>query len=291
MDVDLDLPSQGKPIHGFIDTDVRKYRFGNRDAVMIDPSPLLAIYLCGHGFSQIAYNTPHRNHHIPAFRLVPPDAPGLKLTPLAPLSIVTIPSIYDPVIDRFFHLKPKDSPLRTTIFIPFLLVLKITSGQPICPTLPLSVFPLKPGIPTSKPLIRNIRIQSLFLTLPQIRWTVIVAVCREGLTLKVAFSTSNGSHILFRTLEHRRNKMKILCLSKRLCMDNDLVLRIHESLPVISLNRPVRGDHLRRFIVRDITLNLSALSPHLWTVLLQPPLKALCFLQKPLDLSFPLCSP
>jgi hypothetical protein len=123
---------------------VRKYQFGNGDAAMIDPSPLFTVDLCGHGFIQTARNTSHRNHHIPAFRLVPPDAPGLKLTPLAPLFVFTIPSIYDLVIDGFFHLKPKNIPLRTTIFIPLLMVLKVSYGQSICSMLPLFVFPLKP---------------------------------------------------------------------------------------------------------------------------------------------------
>jgi len=47
LDVNLDLPSQGKPIHGFTDTNVRKCRFGNGDAAMIDSSPLFAVGLCG----------------------------------------------------------------------------------------------------------------------------------------------------------------------------------------------------------------------------------------------------
>ncbi len=85
--------------------------------------------------------------------------------------------------------------------------------------------------------------------------------------------------------------MKILGFSKRFCMDYHLILRIHKCLPIIPLNGTVRGNHDRGLIVRHITLNLSALSPHLGTVLLQPPLHALCFLEKSLDLSFPLCSP
>jgi len=48
LDVDLDLPPQGKPIHYFTDTNVRKYRFGNGDAGIIDPSPLFTVDLCGH---------------------------------------------------------------------------------------------------------------------------------------------------------------------------------------------------------------------------------------------------
>lgn len=55
---DLDLPPQGKPIHYLTDTNVRKYRFDNGDAAMIDPSPLFAVDLCSHGFSQTARNTP-----------------------------------------------------------------------------------------------------------------------------------------------------------------------------------------------------------------------------------------
>jgi hypothetical protein len=54
--------------------------------VMIDPPSPFTIDLSRHGFGQIAYNTPYINHHTLAFSLVPPDAPGLKLTPLQPSS-------------------------------------------------------------------------------------------------------------------------------------------------------------------------------------------------------------
>jgi hypothetical protein len=61
-----------------------------------------------------------------ALYLLPFDTPSLELTPLAPLSIAAIPSIDDPVCDRCLYLEPKDFSMRTTIFVPFLLVLKVS---------------------------------------------------------------------------------------------------------------------------------------------------------------------
>ena len=108
-----------------MDTDVDKYRFYDGHALMINSSPFFAIDLCRHGFSQMARNTPYRNHHRAPFRLIPLDTPGLKLTPLAPLFVAAIPFINNPVINGFSHLKDKDFPLRTAIFIPLLTVLKV----------------------------------------------------------------------------------------------------------------------------------------------------------------------
>jgi hypothetical protein len=109
-----------------MDTDVGKYRFCDSYAVMIDPSPFFAIDLCRHGFGQIAYHISHRNHQMFAFYLLPFDTPGLQLTPFAVRSFAAIPSIDDPVPDRCLHLKPEDFSMRTTIFIPFLLVLEVS---------------------------------------------------------------------------------------------------------------------------------------------------------------------
>ncbi len=61
-----------------------------------------------------------------AFYILPFDTPGLELTPFAALSIAAIPSINHPVRDRCLHLEPEDFSMRTTIFIPFLLVLKVS---------------------------------------------------------------------------------------------------------------------------------------------------------------------
>ena len=41
-----------------------------------------------------------------------------------------------------------------------------------------------------------------------------------------------------------------LRLAKGLGMDNDLVLAIHGGDPVVSLDHPVRGLHLGRFVIR-----------------------------------------
>ena len=40
-------------------TDVRKYRFCNSHAVMVDPSSLFAIHLYSHGFTQMTHSTAH----------------------------------------------------------------------------------------------------------------------------------------------------------------------------------------------------------------------------------------
>src|SRR5512136_1505926 len=126
LDVNLNPPPEGKLIHYLMNTDVGKYRFCDGHALMIDSSPFFAIDLCRHGLGQIACHTAHRNHQIFAFYLLSFDTLGPQLTPLAALPLATIPSIDDPIRDRGLHLEPEDFSMRTTIFIPFLLVLKVS---------------------------------------------------------------------------------------------------------------------------------------------------------------------
>ena len=49
---------------------------------------------------------------MPAFHLLPFDAPGLELTPFATLSITVIPSINNPVRDRCLDLEPTDQKIK-----------------------------------------------------------------------------------------------------------------------------------------------------------------------------------
>ena len=109
-----------------MDTDVGKYWFCDGHALMIDSSPFFAIDLCRHGLGQIAYHIAHRNHQIFAFYLLSFDTSGPQFTPLAALSIAVIPFIDDAVRNHCLHLEPEDFSMRTTLFIPFLLVLKVS---------------------------------------------------------------------------------------------------------------------------------------------------------------------
>src|SRR5512137_971200 len=111
-----------------MDADVGKDRFCDSHAVMIDPPSPFTIDLCRHSLGQIAYHIPHRYHHRAPFRLLPLDASGLELTSLTAFFLIAIPSINDTVCDRSLHLEPKDSPFRTKIFIPLLLVSKVSQG-------------------------------------------------------------------------------------------------------------------------------------------------------------------
>jgi hypothetical protein len=48
----------------------------------------------------------------------------------------------------------------------------------------------------------------------------------------------------------------ILSFSKGFRMDNHLMLGIDKGLTIISLNRPMGGHHIGRFVIRDIALDL-----------------------------------
>ena len=77
LDVHLDPAPQSKPIHAFMDFNVRKHRLNNGYTLRIDPAPLFAIDLRDHSLGQIARNTTQRDHEIPAIRSLAFDASGL----------------------------------------------------------------------------------------------------------------------------------------------------------------------------------------------------------------------
>ena len=62
----------------------------------------------------------------------------------------------------------------------------------------------------------------------------------------------------FCPLEPRRHVPIILTITERCCMDDDLMLRIDQGLAIVPLNDPMGGLHVRRVVIRDMTLQLLA---------------------------------
>ncbi len=84
----------------------------------------------------------------------------------------------------------------------------------------------------------------------------------------------------------------MILAAKRLRLHDDLVLAIHQRLSVVSLDHPMGGGHLRRFVVRDVALDLFPTFPDLGFFLLQELVQAFHLMQQSLLLlllSFCLC--
>jgi len=166
---------------------------------------------------------------------------------------------------RFFPLKPKDSPLRTTILIPSswcsksAIVSRSVSAAAV-------VFPLKPW---SRRLNAY---QEYTLPIPLARTSSNSVDCDSYClpsrsSPEVIFSTTNGPHILFRPIQHSSTRWRS-CDSPNASAWTIPDPSNPQAPAIISLNWFHEKWH--ESLIMSVTYsNLSTLPPHLRTVLFQ----------------------
>ena len=75
------------------------------------------------------------------------------------------------------------------------------------------------------------------------------------------------NHILFRAVQHRLEVFMILA-GECLRGEDHLMFGIDQRLGIVSLNDPVRGRHLDRFVIHRIALDLFAVAAALGLAIL-----------------------
>ena len=86
---------------------------------------------------------------------------------------------------------------------------------------------------------------------------MIVAIGGEFFTLEIVRAFANRNQILFCIIQHRLEVFMILT-GESLRGKNHLMFGINQRLRVVSLQDPVRGGHLRGFIIHRVALDLLA---------------------------------
>jgi hypothetical protein len=119
----------------------------------------------------------------------------------------------------------------------------------------------KPGITAAKVRIRDIGVELLLGTGLEVFFAVGIAVSTQDLARKILGPQAKGLHVRFGSLQHGRHMPIVLSIAKGFRMHDDLMFGIDQGLAIVTLQDAVGGEHLRRLVIRDITLQLLTLLP------------------------------
>jgi len=113
----------------------------------------------------------------------------------------------------------------------------------------------------SKPDVRDVGIQAYFLAFEHIGPAMIITVRSKKLPFEIIFRKSDLLQILLRPITHRWDMSMVLAIAKGFSMEDHLMLLVRQGLAIVTLQRPMPGRHHRRFIIRDVALDLLADGP------------------------------